>query len=101
VPLLTLVQRHEDLYSTNLIFAITKSIFSLTRDVTLHPILHPELIESGLVWQSVQHCYFDLVSDEYRKDLDNLQTILKDCSRTLKHLVSFADKFVSAGAESF
>lgn len=43
-----------------MILNITKSIFSLTKEITCYPVLHPELIASGLVWQAIQHVYFDL-----------------------------------------
>jgi len=39
-----------DDYVLCLILNITKSVFSLTRAITLYPMLHPELISSGLVW---------------------------------------------------
>ena len=47
-------------YSIMLILRIAASIFQLTKELTCFPVLHPELIASGLVWQAVRHGFFDL-----------------------------------------
>jgi len=42
-----------DNYSISLIFDISRSIFELTREMTKNPVLHPELIASGMAWKAL------------------------------------------------
>jgi len=39
-----------DSYSVGLIFKIAASVFSLAKEIALYPVLHPDLIASGLAW---------------------------------------------------
>jgi hypothetical protein len=66
----------------------------------MYPLLHPDLLGSGIAWQAVQHIYFDLVDEKLREDFQ-LKPILVDAATTVKQLVTFAMKFASVGAESF
>jgi len=98
--LLAIVKKDKDHYAIMLILRIAATIFSLTKELTCFPALHPELIASGLVWQAVRHGYFDLSEKTYRKN-EQVKAIIADSAYTLKHLVSFADQFFKSGAESF
>ena len=84
-----------------LILRIAASIFQLTKELTCFPVLHPELIASGLVWQAVRHGFFDLCDRTGVKFKDQLKSILSDAAHTVKHLVSFAERFNKHGAASF
>ena len=76
LTLIQIVKQKEDPYSINLIFGISRSIFRLTKQITFYPVLHPELLASGIVWQAIQHCYFDLTANEHRRK-EHLKVILK------------------------
>lgn len=73
------------------IFSLTSSIFSLGRELSLNPAIHPEMIMSGFAWKALQHCFFALWNDADRKDL--VADILRDSVFTLQHLTSFSFVF--------
>ena len=83
-----IIRTKRDKYSLALIFGITKSIFELTKEITKNPVLHPELIASGLAWKAVLHIFFYL-KDEVKKFKD-LPASLKFATITLKNLISFS-----------
>lgn len=87
-----------DAYSVCLIFNITSSIFRLMKSVAIYPLAHPELIASGLFWRTIQHCFFDLTEKLYRRSAI-LKNILKDCTYSLKVLVTFVDKYTKCRPE--
>lgn len=58
--LLQIIIDHMDKHSIELIFDITRSIFELTREITKNPVLHPELIASGMAWKALKYMYFSL-----------------------------------------
>lgn len=89
------LQSRPDAYSICLIFNITSSIFHLVKSVSVYPLAHPELIASGLFWRAIQHCFFDLTEKLYRRSAI-LKNILKDCTLSLKLLVTFVDKFMKS-----
>ena len=74
-------EKNPDPYAVRLILEITKSIFSLSKTLSESPFLHPEIIASGLAWRSLQHLYFDMCSDRYRKS-DLLRFILIESSHS-------------------
>jgi hypothetical protein len=82
-----------------LILDISRSIFELTKEITKYPVLHPELIASGMAWKTLLHIYFYL-KEEVRKFKD-LEYSLKYATVTLKNLFSFDQEFAEKGAESF
>jgi hypothetical protein len=47
-----------DKYSIELIFDLSRSIFEFTREITKNPVLHPELIVSGMAWKALKFIYF-------------------------------------------
>jgi hypothetical protein len=47
-----------DKHSIELIFDLNRSIFELTREITKNPVLHPELIASGMAWKALKYIYF-------------------------------------------
>lgn len=83
-----------------LIFNITHTVFTFSKEIAYYPVLHPDLIASGLAWQALQHVFFDLVDDKKRGEMF-LKEIVKESAQTLKQLASFAVKFKSQGSESF
>ena len=46
-----------DKHSIELIFNITRSIFELTGEITKNPVLHPELVASGMAWKALKYIY--------------------------------------------
>jgi hypothetical protein len=56
--LFTIIKKHMDKYSIELIIEIARSIFELTKEITKHPVLHPELIASGMAWKALKFVYF-------------------------------------------
>lgn len=58
--LLEIILEKMDKHSIELIFDITRSIFELTREITKNPVLHPELIASGMAWKALKYIYFSL-----------------------------------------
>ncbi len=97
--LVEIILLHKDTYSIFLILDITRAIFELSKEVTKFPVLHPELIASGLAWKAIKHIYFGL-TEEVRV-FSELHTILKSATLTLKSLISFVDEIKLKGAESF
>ena len=87
-----------DAYSVCLIFNITSAVFRLMNRVAVYPMTHPELIASGLVWRTIQHCFFDLMGRLYRRSAI-LKAILRDCTISIKLLVTFVDKFMRVGPD--
>ena len=55
--LLQIIHENMDKYSIELIFDMTRSIFELTREITKNPVLHPELIASGMAWKALKYIY--------------------------------------------
>lgn len=91
------------------IFEISKTVFSFSKQLAIYPVLHPDLIASGLAWQAFMHAYLhhmelkknDNYPNEYRSiDLSKSQ-ILLDLAETLVMLVSFAQQFFKQGPETF
>jgi hypothetical protein len=68
------------------------------KSVAVYPMCHPELIASGLFWRTIQHCFFDLTEKLYRRSAI-LKAILKDCTFSLKLVVTFVDKFMKCKPE--
>jgi hypothetical protein len=68
------------------------------KSVAVYPMRHPELIASGLFWRTIQHCFFDLTEKLYRRSAI-LKAILKDCTFSLKLVVTFVDKFMKCKPE--
>lgn len=58
--LLQIINDHMDKHSIELIFDMTRSIFELTREITKNPVLHPELIASGMAWKALKYIYLQL-----------------------------------------
>lgn len=91
-------ENRPDPYSVCLIFNITSTIFALAKSVAIYPLAHPELIASGLFWRAIHHCFFDLTEKLYRRSAI-LKAILKDCTLSLKLMVTFVDKFMKCRPE--
>ena len=91
-------ERRPDAYSVCLIFNITSAVFRLMKSAAIYPLLHPELLASGLVWRAIQHCFFDLTEKLYRRSVI-LKSILRDCTLTIRLLVTFVDKFMKCRPE--
>ena len=53
LTLLKIIKQSGDTYSVHLIMDLQRSIFELTREVTKNPMLHPELIASGMAWKAI------------------------------------------------
>lgn len=88
-----------DKHSIELIFDITRSIFELTREITKNPVLHPELIASGMAWKALKYIYFSL--KEETNQFQDLKASLREATVTLKNIISFAHQLANYGAESF
>ena len=88
-----------DKHSIELIFDLTRSIFELTREITKNPVLHPELISSGMAWKTLKYTYFHLKEETYQ--FVDLKHSLREAATTLKNLISFAHELENYGAESF
>ena len=99
MALLEIASSKKDPYSIMLILDITRNIFDLSREITKYPVLHPEMIASGMVWKAIQHLYFSLTQE--LKKYNDIPLILKYATFTLKNLVSFAAELSEKGVESF
>lgn len=55
--LLEIIKDCMDKHSIELIFDMSRSIFELTREITKNPVLHPELIASGMAWKALKYIY--------------------------------------------
>jgi hypothetical protein len=97
--LLDIAHSKKDGYSIGLILEISRAISKLTKEVTKHPMLHPELIASGMAWKTVQHVFFALT--EECLTIEDLEYVLRYSTVTLKNLVSFASQWAEKGGESF
>lgn len=87
--MINIIKKHkENSYPINLIFDITRATFELTQEITKYPVLHPELIASGMAWKTLLYIYFYL-KDEVKKFKD-LEASLKSATISLKNLISFA-----------
>mmetsp|Transcript_3245 Transcript_3245/g.2185 ORF Transcript_3245/g.2185 Transcript_3245/m.2185 type:complete len:136 (+) Transcript_3245:2867-3274(+) len=99
MTLLKIVKQYNDQYSIALLVDLQKSIFELTKEVTKNPMLHPEVIASGLAWKAVMQIYFNL--KEEKKKFRDLDYSIKSACITLKNLISFSKQVADRGAESF
>lgn len=97
--LLQIITKNSDKYSIELIFDLSRSIFELTREITKNPVLHPEIIASGLSWKALKYIYFQL--KEETNIFQDLRASLREAATTLKNLISFAHELINYGAESF
>lgn len=43
-----------------IIFALSRAIFELGKELSVTPYIHPEIIQSGFAWKCIQHSYFAL-----------------------------------------
>ena len=98
-PLLDIAICKQDKYSISLILDICRAISKLMKEITRHPVLHPELIASGMVWKTVQHIFFALTEECLA--IEDLEFILRHSTVTLKNLISFANQWAEKGGESF
>jgi hypothetical protein len=65
-----------------LIFALAASILALSKNLSLNPSIHPELIKSGFAWKCLQHCFFSLWQEKNEKK-GIVNAFLKDAIFTL------------------
>jgi len=82
-----------------LILKTAKNVFNLTKEISKHPVLHPEMIASGVVWKAVQHSFFMLKKEAVK--YGDLNQILKSSTFTLQHIISFSNEISEKGAEMF
>ena len=76
-----------------MIVDLQKSIFELTKEITKNPMLHPEMIASGLAWKAILQIYFNL--KEEKKKFRDLDYSIKSACITVKNLISFAKQVLS------
>lgn len=63
--LLQIIMRSMDKYSIELVFDLSRSIFELISEITKNPVLHPELIASGMAWKALKYIYFQLKEETF------------------------------------
>ena len=47
-----------DNHSIEMLIDLSRSIFELTKEMSLKPVLHSEIIVSGLAWKGLKYIYF-------------------------------------------
>ena len=71
----------------------------MVKEISKNPLLHPELIASGIVWKCIQYVFFYLKEDV--KKYRDLDYSIKSATMSLKNLISFSNEVKVKGTEFF